>query len=227
MKTYIFIVLLAPLTAFCMESERIFFLSVGYGTFNAANPNKNLLIDSDILEREAVDDVDVASLIMPGGYYGPKIDLRAGTIRRPHLEIINILKGIHRGKHVVQDIILSYNALGTVPKELTLLTSLRSLNLSHNNLNVIPVELFKNLVGLQYVDLSSNTLQILPEIDLPELESFNISHNPDFADAATIESLIVGCTKLRNIFIGRTAIPLEEINKLKEKGKHNRDLTIT
>ncbi|XP_015178176.1 PREDICTED: chaoptin-like isoform X2 [Polistes dominula] len=60
------------------------------------------------------------------------------------------------------------------------LTRLQILHLAHNELASIPAEMASNLTSLHYLDLSYNDLTVVPLIThtLPELKTFNLANNP-------------------------------------------------
>lgn len=60
------------------------------------------------------------------------------------------------------------------------LRRLQTLYLAHNELASIPAEMASNLTSLHYLDLSANDLTVVPLIThtLPELKTFNIADNP-------------------------------------------------
>lgn len=60
------------------------------------------------------------------------------------------------------------------------LTRLQTLYLAHNELASIPAEMASNLTSLHYLDLSYNDLTVVPLIThtLPELKTFNLANNP-------------------------------------------------
>ncbi|XP_051160683.1 chaoptin isoform X1 [Leptopilina boulardi] len=57
---------------------------------------------------------------------------------------------------------------------------LQTLHLAHNELASVPAEMAANLTSLRYLDLSYNDLTVVPLIThaLPELKSFNLAYNP-------------------------------------------------
>ncbi|XP_060831402.1 chaoptin [Bombus pascuorum] len=60
------------------------------------------------------------------------------------------------------------------------LRRLQTLYLAHNELASIPAEMASNLTSLHYLDLSANDLTVVPLIThtLPELKTFNLADNP-------------------------------------------------
>ena len=52
--------------------------------------------------------------------------------------------------------------------------------MAHNELASVPAEMAANLTSLRNLDLSYNDLTVVPLIThaLPELKSFNLAHNP-------------------------------------------------
>lgn len=57
---------------------------------------------------------------------------------------------------------------------------MQTLHLAHNELASIPAEMSSNLTSLHYLDLSYNDLTVVPLIThtLPELKTFNLANNP-------------------------------------------------
>lgn len=60
------------------------------------------------------------------------------------------------------------------------LRRLQTLYLAYNELASIPAEMASNLTSLHYLDLSANDLTVVPLIThtLPELKTFNLADNP-------------------------------------------------
>ncbi|KAI6660052.1 hypothetical protein LOD99_14393 [Oopsacas minuta] len=109
----------------------------------------------------------------------------------PHLSQINARhnkledKGLtdkffHSISPELKNLDLSHNNLSTIPKQVRLLQNLIILNLSHNEIQVLPTELFTACTGLQHLDLSNNQLQTLPIqfIRLSRLQHLDLSNNP-------------------------------------------------
>ncbi|CAD1476915.1 unnamed protein product [Heterotrigona itama] len=78
------------------------------------------------------------------------------------------------------------------------LRRLQTLYLAHNELASIPAEMASNLTSLHYLDLSANDLTVVPLIThtLPELKTFNLADNPITASGALCKA-----TKLRKLYI--------------------------
>lgn len=75
---------------------------------------------------------------------------------------------------------LSHNNLSVIPKNLEVCKSLKVLNLSHNNIKNIKEQLFIHLTGLLHLDLSNNKLKTVPPQlgRLLNLKTLIISNNP-------------------------------------------------
>ncbi len=107
------------------------------------------------------------------------------------------------------DLDLSGNRLTALPREIALLTALKSLDLSGNRLTVLPPEIAQ-LTALQSLDLSGNQLTALPpEIArLTALQSLDLSGNqltalpPEIVQLTALQSLYLGYNQL-------TALPPE------------------
>ena len=75
---------------------------------------------------------------------------------------------------------LSHNNLDCLPRAITKQTELKELYLQHNYIALLEAELFENLTQLQVLDISSNFLMILPQKlfnPLRYLESLDLSNN--------------------------------------------------
>ncbi|XP_041364511.1 protein flightless-1 homolog isoform X2 [Gigantopelta aegis] len=91
--------------------------------------------------------------------------------------------GIPKGLFCMEDLSvvdLSHNQLKEVPPELENSTSVLVLNLSYNEIEMIPNQLFINLTDLTFVDLSNNNLETLPPQmrRLTNLQTLILSNNP-------------------------------------------------
>ena len=76
---------------------------------------------------------------------------------------------------------LSHNLLGTLPDGIFMNTNLTSLDLSHNQLSTLTTTTLQGLTHLQTLDLSHNAITALPAgafTDLISLETLKISQNP-------------------------------------------------
>ncbi|PVD37897.1 hypothetical protein C0Q70_00499 [Pomacea canaliculata] len=75
---------------------------------------------------------------------------------------------------------LSHNNLREVPPELENAKSVLVLNLSHNEIEMIPNQLFINLTDLVFVDFSNNNLEMLPPQmrRLTSLQTLILDNNP-------------------------------------------------
>ncbi|XP_074290535.1 receptor-like protein EIX2 [Silene latifolia] len=108
-----------------------------------------------------------------------------GLISRTGVEIAEIIKGIMemvagtRGTHSLIDL-SSNHLVGTIPEELTNISTLEGLNLSNNHLTGgIPAQI-GNLMMLESLDLSNNQLSsIIPQSlsAIPWIVSLNLSNN--------------------------------------------------
>jgi len=78
-----------------------------------------------------------------------------------------------------QELCMSKLGLLSVPKQLLGLRTLRSLNLRANRLSMVPTELCERLVDLEFLNLSENRIQYLPEniSSLARLRTFRLQSN--------------------------------------------------
>jgi len=102
---------------------------------------------------------------------------------------------------------LSYNLLNDIPTQLSICSSLQSLNISHNNLTSIESNNFFFCGTVTMLDLSYNNLSCLPSslAKLPMLSHLSVSHNKlcflpdDMESSSTIVELLVDNNKLTNL----------------------------
>ncbi|KAH7638129.1 leucine-rich repeat-containing protein 47-like [Dermatophagoides farinae] len=76
------------------------------------------------------------------------------------------------------NLVLEGNKLSSIPAEIGQLTKLKCLNLSRNEIEILPDKVFENLVHLQSLNLEQNQLKVLPEMSkLSSLISFKCGSN--------------------------------------------------
>ncbi|EZA58102.1 Chaoptin [Ooceraea biroi] len=127
-----------------------------------------------------------------------------------------ILESRGRTFYGLEDTLLSLSlsniSLLSVP-ELPL-RRLRSLYLAHNELASIPAEMSSNLTSLHYLDLSFNDLTVVPLIThtLPELKIFNLADNP--ITAVTNTSFLGLVDTLEELDIRRLTLSVFEAGAL-------------
>ncbi|XP_018398930.1 PREDICTED: chaoptin isoform X1 [Cyphomyrmex costatus] len=94
------------------------------------------------------------------------------------------------------------------------LRRLQTLNLAHNELASIPSEMSSNLTSLHYLDLSYNDLTVVPLIThtLPELKTFNLANNP--ISAITNTSFLGVADSLEELDIQRLTLSIFEAGAL-------------
>ncbi|XP_014471116.1 PREDICTED: chaoptin isoform X3 [Dinoponera quadriceps] len=94
------------------------------------------------------------------------------------------------------------------------LRHLQTLYLAHNELASIPAEMSSNLTSLHYLDLSFNDLTVVPLIthSLPELKTFNLADNP--ITAITNTSFLGVADSLEELDIRRLTLSLFEAGAL-------------
>lgn len=97
------------------------------------------------------------------------------------------------------------------------LRRLQTLYLAHNELASIPPEMASNLTSLHYLDLSANDLTVVPLIThtLPELKTFNLADNP--ITAVTNTSFLGIADSLEELDIRRLSLLTFEVNFLRRK----------
>lgn len=98
------------------------------------------------------------------------------------------------------------------------LRRLQTLYLAHNELASIPAEMASNLTSLHYLDLSANDLTVVPLIThtLPELKTFNIADNPITAVSNT--SFLGIADSLEELDIRRLSLMTFEVSfQLRDK----------
>ena len=95
----------------------------------------------------------------------------------------------------------SRNSLRDVPANLEYAKCTIVLNLSHNNIENIPNQVFSNLVDLIHLDLSNNKLETLqPQIRrLVNLQVLKLSNNPLSHFQLKLTPRYVNCTRLGTI----------------------------
>ncbi|XP_020278724.1 chaoptin [Pseudomyrmex gracilis] len=94
------------------------------------------------------------------------------------------------------------------------LRRLQTLYLAHNELASIPAEMSSNLTSLHYLDLSFNDLTVVPLIThtLPELKTFNLADNP--ITAITNTSFLGVADSLEELDIRRLTLSIFEAGAL-------------
>lgn len=108
--------------------------------------------------------------------------------------------------------------VGSIPPELSNLTSLRVLDLHGNHLDYSIPSSFSNLINLQLLDLSDNQLSgIIPEINFPSLSVLDLNHNllhcripPTLSDCESLLKIDLS----RNRFIGSIPDSLKSLQNL-------------
>jgi len=92
------------------------------------------------------------------------------------------------------------------------LRRLQTLYLAHNELASIPPEMSSNLTSLHYLDLSFNDLTVIPLIThtLPELKIFNLADNP--ITAITNTSFLGVADSLEELDIRKLSLSVFEVN---------------
>lgn len=97
------------------------------------------------------------------------------------------------------------------------LRRLQTLYLAHNELASIPPEMASNLTSLHYLDLSANDLTVVPLIThtLPELKTFNLADNP--ITAVTNTSFLGIADSLEELDIRRLSLLTFEVSFLHRK----------
>ncbi|EFN73031.1 Chaoptin [Camponotus floridanus] len=99
------------------------------------------------------------------------------------------------------------------------LRRLQTLYLAHNELASIPAEMSSNLTSLHYLDLSVNDLTVVPLIthSLPELKTFNLADNP--ITAITNTSFLGVADSLEELDIRRLTLSIFEAGALCKASK--------
>ncbi|XP_050445558.1 chaoptin isoform X1 [Cataglyphis hispanica] len=99
------------------------------------------------------------------------------------------------------------------------LRRLQTLYLAYNELASIPAEMSSNLTSLHYLDLSANDLTVVPLIthSLPELKTFNLSDNP--ITAITNTSFLGVADSLEELDIRRLTLSIFETGALCKASK--------
>ncbi|KAG5330446.1 CHAO protein, partial [Acromyrmex charruanus] len=94
------------------------------------------------------------------------------------------------------------------------LRRLQTLNLAHNGLASISPEMSSNLTSLHYLDLSHNDLTVVPLIThtLPELKTFNLANNP--ITAITNTSFLGVAVSLEELDIRKLSLSIFEAGAL-------------
>ncbi|XP_018348156.1 PREDICTED: chaoptin isoform X1 [Trachymyrmex septentrionalis] len=94
------------------------------------------------------------------------------------------------------------------------LRRLQTLNLAHNGLASISPEMSSNLTSLHYLDLSYNDLTVVPLIThtLPELKTFNLANNP--ITAITNTSFLGVADSLEELDIRKLSLSIFEAGAL-------------
>ncbi|TRY62905.1 hypothetical protein TCAL_07138, partial [Tigriopus californicus] len=145
--------------------------TLSINTFNAdwtslvLEPDYESFVGLDLLESLDLTNNNVHSL--PPGLFCPLSNLRSLNLSQNTLLDSEHL-GLNAREKVncqipLQTLILSRNELKSIsPGSLTILTRLKSLDLSFNNLGVLMDSTFKALVNLEILDLSHNRLVALP-----------------------------------------------------------------
>lgn len=97
------------------------------------------------------------------------------------------------------------------------LRRLQTLYLAHNELASIPPEMASNLTSLHYLDLSANDLTVVPLIThtLSELKTFNLADNP--ITAVTNTSFLGIADSLEELDIRRLSLLTFEVSFLHQK----------
>lgn len=92
------------------------------------------------------------------------------------------------------------------------LRRLQTLCLAHNELASISAEISSNLTSLHYLDLSFNDLTVVPLIThtLPELKTFNLADNP--ITAITNTSFLGVADSLEELDIRRLTLSVFEVS---------------
>lgn len=114
-----------------------------------------------------------------------------------------------------QNLDLSFNLIKEIPMDLPLrLPHLRHINLSHNQLEILPQSVF-GFLHLEHLDLSHNLLSYLPSSLrlLTRLSWLDVSHNklsqlpPTFGDISSIQKLNLSDNSLDHLPISLGALP--------------------
>lgn len=121
-------------------------------------------------------------LSMPSLVY---IRVDANRMRYPHKGADSNLPWIELSKAQVLSLSyqfdLSYDRLNTI-KLSNKTKSLKKLDLTNSNLDILPEHFFSRLPGLEYLNLSSNRLKELPEIDSDNLKLIELVASNNFIE---------------------------------------------
>ncbi|MFX1237856.1 MAG: leucine-rich repeat domain-containing protein [Promethearchaeota archaeon] len=106
----------------------------------------------------------------------------------------------------LQTLQLSHNSLDSLPDFIGDLTTLQTLNISHNDLMYLP-ESFGNLTSLQTLDLGNNDLKSLPESfgNLTSLQTLDLGNNDlkslpeSFGNLTSLKVLLLQDNQLRSL----------------------------
>lgn len=106
--------------------------------------------------------------------------LRSLNLRHNRLQDGDVPEQLFAAAEELSVVDLSYNLLRRTPDGLPNARALTVLNLSGNEIDQIPPQLFLGLTGLMFLDLSRNRLETLPPQTrrLINLQHLHLSHNP-------------------------------------------------
>ncbi len=125
-------------------------------------PNKHLVLEDIPRLDQALEDLNLQKI------WGPISQVLAAVEEKPaeNASAQEIRLWMNKNKNHLQDIThlnLSEKALTTIPREITLLTGLKSLGLHNNHITVLPQNIFDALKQLQGLSLANNRITVLPQ----------------------------------------------------------------